>query len=119
MAAPSVRYDMRRFKNVLVVINPQNDNSTVLNRAVDLATRNQARARLVSIIDEPPDEAEHLTAELPTGSKGPALDYIEDWPRTTGFLKVDEAEGERDRFAYRELRPCKFFRRGLWKYYTI
>jgi nucleotide-binding universal stress UspA family protein len=75
---------MQRFKNILVVIDPQNESRAVIERAVDLARRNQAHITLVSIIDEPPhDDQRQLTVELPAQAREPILDINEDWPPAT------------------------------------
>jgi nucleotide-binding universal stress UspA family protein len=75
---------MQRFKNILVVIDPNNESKAVIERAVDLARRNQAHITLVSIIDEPShDDQRQRTVELPVEARGPILDIIEDWPPAT------------------------------------
>ncbi len=75
---------MQRFKNILVVIDPNNESQAVIERAVDLARRNQAHITLVSIIDEPShDDQRQRTVELPAEARGPILDIIEDWPPAT------------------------------------
>ena len=75
---------MQRFKNILVVIDPQNESKAVIERAVDLASRNGARVTLVCTIDKlPPDDQEQLTVELPAEASGPRLNIIEDWPPAT------------------------------------
>ena len=75
---------MQRFKNILVVIDPRIESKAVIERAVDLARRNDARVTLVCTIDQPPpDDQEQLTVELQVAATGPILDIIEDWPPAT------------------------------------
>ena len=89
---------MQRFKNILVVIDPQNESRAVIERAVDLARRNQAHITLVSIIDEPPpDDQQQLAVELPAEARGPILDIIEDWPPATDVsLAPQQSKGHQE-----------------------
>ena len=46
---------MQRFKNILLVLNPEIDEKTALNKAVSLARQNDARLTLFSVVYEHPD----------------------------------------------------------------
>ena len=45
---------MRRFRNILLVIEPGIDNHAAMERAFDLATSNEAQLSLISVIEEAP-----------------------------------------------------------------
>ena len=46
---------MQRFKNILLVLNPEIEEKTALNKAVSLARQNDARLTLFSVVYEDPD----------------------------------------------------------------
>jgi hypothetical protein len=45
---------MRRFKNILVVLDTRSDNRSLFEQAYDLALRNQAEITVVDIVQEAP-----------------------------------------------------------------
>jgi len=82
---------MQRFKNILVVIDGKIENKTVVERAVTLAQRNQARLTVVNLVEELPREAPRpLVPELPADVPGPLIDIIEVWPPDTDVSLASE-----------------------------
>jgi nucleotide-binding universal stress UspA family protein len=75
---------MQRFKSILVVIDEKTENRVVVERAVTLAQRNQARLTVVNTVKELPDQA--LVPELPADVPEPVvdIDIIEEWPPDAG-----------------------------------
>jgi len=72
---------MQRFKNILVVVKEKTENKTVVERAVTLAQRNEARVTVVNIVNELPRQSPRpLTTELPADAPGQVFDIIEEWP---------------------------------------
>ena len=71
---------MQRFKNILVVIDEKTDNRAVVERAVTLAQRNQARLTVVNTAKEPLREARVLDVPEPLVD----IDIIEEWPPDAG-----------------------------------
>jgi universal stress protein E len=74
---------MQRFKSILVVIDEKTENRVVIERAVTLAQRNQARLMVVNTVKELPHQATlPLVPELPADVPEPLvdIDIIEDWP---------------------------------------
>lgn len=57
---------MKRFKNILFYTNGQAGSTPALDRAVDLAKRNQGRLTVVSVIEELPRDLMRLAAALPS-----------------------------------------------------
>ena len=71
---------MQRFKNILVVIDKKTENRVVVERAVTLAQRNQARLTVVNTAKEPLREARVLDVPEPLVD----IDIIEEWPPDAG-----------------------------------
>ncbi len=72
---------MKRFKNILVVIDGATPNEPVVERAVILAQRNRARLTVVDTVAELPREVPGPgTPELPADAREPVIDIIEEWP---------------------------------------
>lgn len=71
---------MKRFKNILVVIDQKTENRVVVERAVILAQRNQARLTVVNIIKELPRQAPVPGVPEPLVD----IDIIEEWPPDMG-----------------------------------
>jgi nucleotide-binding universal stress UspA family protein len=71
---------MQRFKNILVVIDEKTENRVVVERAVTLAQRNQARLTVVNTVKEAPCQARVLDVPEPLME----LDIIEEWPPDVG-----------------------------------
>ncbi|MCJ7533985.1 MAG: universal stress protein [Anaerolineales bacterium] len=68
---------MKRFKNILVVIHHETSNEALIERAVTVGQRNQARLTVVVVIkkaDMP------LPAEPPVVAKEPSVNIIEEFP---------------------------------------
>lgn len=68
---------MKRFKNILVVIHHESSNEALIERAVTVGQRNQARLTVVVVItkaDMP------LPAEPPVVAKEPSVNIIEEFP---------------------------------------
>jgi nucleotide-binding universal stress UspA family protein len=62
---------MKRFKNILVILNPESEATVALDKAVKLARQNEARLTLFSVVEVHPDlhrypdsVAEHLLAPI-------------------------------------------------------
>ena len=71
---------MQRFKNILVVIDEKTENRVVVERAVTLAQRNQARLTVVNTVKELPRQAPVLDVREPLVD----IDIIEEWPPDAG-----------------------------------
>ena len=57
---------MQRFRNILLVYDGTEPQKLTLDRAINLATRNQARLTIIDVIEEIPQEHQMLiTALLP------------------------------------------------------
>lgn len=67
---------MQRFKNILVVIDEKTENRAVVERAVTLAQRNQARLMVINIIKELPCPAPAPDIPEPLLD----IDIIDEWP---------------------------------------
>jgi universal stress protein E len=67
---------MLRFKNILVVVDEETENRAVVERAVTLAQRNQARLTVVNTVKELPRLAP--VPDVPEPLVG--IDIIEEWP---------------------------------------
>jgi nucleotide-binding universal stress UspA family protein len=77
---------MQRFKNILVVIDEQTENRAVVERAVILAQRNQARLTIVDTVRALPRQVPRpITPELPPDADELAVDIIEEWPPDVGL----------------------------------
>jgi len=77
---------MQRFNNILVVVNEKTENTAVVERAVTLAQRNQARVTVVNTVKELPRQVPRpITPDLPADAQGLALDIIEEWPPDAGL----------------------------------
>jgi len=55
---------MQRFKNILLVYDDTEQRKLTLERAVNLATRNQARLTIISVIDEIPHDYKMLITAM-------------------------------------------------------
>jgi nucleotide-binding universal stress UspA family protein len=76
---------MLRFKSILVVVDEETENRAVVERAVLLAQRNQARLTVVNTVSGLPRQAPmSTTPELPVDAKEMVLDIIEEWPPDAG-----------------------------------
>ena len=72
---------MKRFKNILVVIDGETENMAVVERAVILAQRNRARLTVVDTVAELPRQMPRpITPKLPADAEEPVIDIIEEWP---------------------------------------
>ncbi len=67
---------MQRFKSILVVVDEKTENSAVVERAVTLAQRNQARLMVVNTVKELPRLAPVPDVPEPLVD----IDLIEEWP---------------------------------------
>jgi nucleotide-binding universal stress UspA family protein len=77
---------MQRFKSILVVVDEKTENRAVVERAVTLAQRNQARLTVVNTVREFPHQAPRpIASELPADAQGLVLDIIEEWPPDAGL----------------------------------
>jgi nucleotide-binding universal stress UspA family protein len=77
---------MQRFKSILVVVDEKTESKTVVERAVTLAQRNQARLTIANTVRALPGPAPRpITPELPADTHEPALDIIEEWPTDAGL----------------------------------
>ena len=71
---------MKRFKNILVVLDRESGNEALIERAVTLSQRNQARLTVVTVAEEMSlDIPTHVAAES-GGVVKPAIDIIETLP---------------------------------------
>ena len=71
---------MKRFENILVVLDRKTDNGALIERAVTLGQRNQARLTVVVVAAELPQDLPTQVAARPTGVEAPAIDIIEELP---------------------------------------
>jgi len=71
---------MQRFKNILVVVDEKTENRAVVERAVTLAQRNQARLTVVNTVKELPRQAPVPDVLEPLAG----IDIIEEWPTGAG-----------------------------------
>ena len=71
---------MQRFKNILVVVDEKTENRAVVERAVTLAQRNQARLTVVDTVGALPRQA--TMPDVPEPLVG--IDIIEEWPPDAG-----------------------------------
>jgi nucleotide-binding universal stress UspA family protein len=77
---------MQRFNSILVVVDAKTDNRAVVERAVILAQRNQARLTVVNTVRELPRQAPRpITPDLQADAQGLVLDIIEEWPPDAGL----------------------------------
>jgi universal stress protein E len=67
---------MQRFKNILVVVDERTESRAVVERAVTLAQRNQARLTVVNTVKELP----HLVPVPDVPEPLVDIDLIEEWP---------------------------------------
>ena len=71
---------MKRFKNILVVLDPESGNEALIKRAVTVGQRNQARLMVVVVIKK---ATMPLQAEPPLVDEDPSIDIIEEIPGVT------------------------------------
>ncbi len=71
---------MQRFKSILVVVDEKTENRAVVERAVTLAQRNQARLTVVDTVGALPRQA--TMPDVPEPLVG--IDIIEEWPPDAG-----------------------------------
>ncbi len=57
---------MKRFKNILLVFDPESSDRSTFRRATALAKKNQARLTVISVVDELPHDLRMLVAEIST-----------------------------------------------------
>jgi nucleotide-binding universal stress UspA family protein len=82
---------MQRFKKILVVIDENTKEGAVVERAIDLACRNDAHLSLVSIVDRPsPNRQDEQATEPMSETVEPSFDIIEDWPPTIDLASAPE-----------------------------
>jgi nucleotide-binding universal stress UspA family protein len=97
---------MHRFKNILVILNPQTKSTAALDRAVQLARRNTAKLTLLSVVDRhphleryPKSVARHLMTpiiaarhewlqEIANPLKDNGIDVIDVVVEGTAFLEI-------------------------------
>ncbi len=65
---------MRRFKNILLVCDPQSVHEDLIGRAIWLAKTNEARLTLVDVVDTAPGELAKLFASL-SATQGREIEY--------------------------------------------
>ena len=68
---------MKRFKNILVVVDPKSGSEALIKRAVTVGQRNQARLTVVDVIKK---TTMPLRAEPPVVAKEPIINIIEEFP---------------------------------------
>ena len=71
---------MKRFKNILVVLDPESGNETLIKRAVTVGQRNQAHLTVVVVFKK---ATMPLQAEPPVVAEEPIIDIIEEIPYDT------------------------------------
>lgn len=71
---------MKRFENILVVLDRKTDSGALIERAVTLSQRNQARLTVVVVAEELPQDLPTQVAAQPIGAEAPAIDIIEELP---------------------------------------
>ena len=71
---------MKRFENILVVLDRKTDSGALIERAVTLGQRNQARLTVVVVAEELPQDLPTQVAAQPTGIEAPGIDIIEELP---------------------------------------
>ena len=70
---------MQRFNNFLVIIDRKTDGRALIEHAVTLGQRNQARLTIVTVAEEFPPELPTPVAVPPTGVEALAIDIIEEF----------------------------------------
>ncbi len=70
---------MQRINNILVVIDRKTDSGALIDRAVTLDQRNQARLTIVTVAEEFPPELPTPVTVPPTGVEALAIDIIEEF----------------------------------------
>ena len=70
---------MQRFNNFLVIIDRKTDGGALIEHAVTLGQRNQARLTIVTVAEEFPPELPTPAAVPPTGVEALAIDIIEEF----------------------------------------
>ncbi len=77
-----LRIAMKRFRSVLVVINPGLDNSLAIKRATDLAKANDANVELLAVVEPLTGALRNLLPnsgnDLEEGAKADALDQLDE-----------------------------------------
>ena len=58
---------MQRFKNILLVLDPEVESIATLNKAVSLAESNSARLTLISVVERHPKLRNYLEKPSPSG----------------------------------------------------
>jgi nucleotide-binding universal stress UspA family protein len=71
---------MQRFMNILVVMDKKTDSEALIERAVALSQRNQARLTFVNVLDELPRDIPAPVAVEPVDVGAPSIDIIEELP---------------------------------------
>ena len=67
---------MERFRNILVVVDEKTENRAVVERAVNLAQRNQASLTIVNTVGTLPRQVDQRDIPEPPTD----IDFIEEWP---------------------------------------
>jgi nucleotide-binding universal stress UspA family protein len=68
---------MKRFKNILIVVDPKSGSEALIKRAVTVGQRNQARLMVVDVIKK---TTMPIRAEPPVVAKEPMINIIEEFP---------------------------------------
>jgi nucleotide-binding universal stress UspA family protein len=71
---------MKRFKNILVVLDHESGSEALIERAVTVGQRNQARLTVIVVAEELPQDLPTQVAAQPTGIEAPGIDIIEELP---------------------------------------
>jgi universal stress protein E len=71
---------MKRFKNILVAVDPKSGSEALIKRAVTVGQRNQARLTVIVVIKK---ATMPLRAEPPVVAKEPSINIIEELPYDT------------------------------------
>jgi nucleotide-binding universal stress UspA family protein len=72
---------MKRFKNILVLIDSQRNNDVLLERAVTLAKRNNARLTVIDVVSEGAAEPISPIPSQPVSRPAPSIEVVEELPR--------------------------------------
>lgn len=83
--APHKEDRMNHIKDILVVYDSKTDNRTLIEKAVRLGQRNQARVNVVNVVEEAPRKMVKPIRPEPVDSQGPGIDIIEEFPRDTSM----------------------------------
>ena len=82
---------MKRFNNILVVVDPKSGSDALIKRAVTVSQRNQAHLTVVVVIKKAPTP---LRAEPPVVDKEPILNIIEEFSNDTPDPVISNSPGD-------------------------